>query len=59
VPYNFMHTDLLSHLVRFIPKCFIIFIEMVNEIVSLIFLSDFLLLVFKNAMIICIFIQRL
>jgi len=54
-----MHTDLLSHLVRFIPKCFIIFIEMVNEIVSLIFLSDFLLLVFKNAMIICIFIQRL
>ena len=49
-----MHTDLLSHLVRFIPKCFIIFIEMVNEIVSLIFLSDFLLLVFKNAMIFCI-----
>ena len=49
-----MHTDLLSHLGRFIPRCFIIFIEMVNEIVSLIFLSDFLLLVFKNARIFCI-----
>ena len=49
-----MHTYLLSHLGGFIPKCFILFIVMVNEIVSLIFLSDISLLVYRNAMIFCI-----
>ena len=34
---------------RFIPRYFIFFIAMVNRIVSLIFLSDFSLLVYKNA----------
>ena len=33
---------------RFIPKYFIIFIAMVNGIVSLIFLSVFSLLVYRN-----------
>ena len=51
-----MHTDLLSHLGRFIPKCFIIFIEMMNEIVSLIFLSAFSLLLYRKARIFCILI---
>ena len=34
---------------RYIPKCFILFIAMVNGIVSLISLSVFSLLVYKNA----------
>ena len=33
---------------RFIPKYFIIFVTMVNGIVSLMFLSDFSLLVYRN-----------
>ena len=34
---------------KFIPNCFILFISMVNGIVSLIFLSVFSLLVYRNA----------
>ena len=39
----------LTSLGRFIPKYFILFISMVNVIVSLISLSDLSLLVYRNA----------
>ena len=41
----------LTSLGRFIPRYFILFVAMVNESVSLISLSDFLLLVYRNALI--------
>ena len=39
----------LVSLGRFIPRCFILFIEMVNKISYLIFLSDLSLLMYRNA----------
>ena len=41
---------------RFIPKYFILFIEMLNGIVSLISLSVFSLLVYRNARDVCVLI---
>ena len=41
---------------RFIPKYFILFDAMVNGIVSLISLSDYLLLVYRNAVNFCVLI---
>ena len=41
---------------KFIPSYLIIFVEMVNGIDSLISLSDFLLLVYKNASDVCVMI---
>ena len=41
---------------RFIPRYFILFDEIVNQIVSLISLSDFSLLVYKNARDFCVLI---
>ena len=41
---------------RFIPKYFILFIAMVNGIVSLISLSVFSLLVYRNARDVCVLI---
>ena len=46
--YSFLHTGLLS-LGRFIPRYFIHFVAVVNGSVSLISLSDFSLLVYRNA----------
>ena len=43
----------LTSLGRFIPRYFILFVAMVNESVSLISLSDFLLLVYRNARYFC------
>ena len=47
--YCFLHTGLFTSLGRFIPRYFIHFVAMVKGIVSLISLSDFLLLVYRNA----------
>ena len=50
--YSFLHTDLLS-LDLFIPRYFILFVAMVNALTSL---SDFLLLVYRNARDFCVLI---
>ena len=50
-----MHRSFVS-LGRFIPKYFILFIAMVNGIVSLIFLSVLSLLVYRNARDFCVLI---
>ena len=47
--YIFLSTGLFTSLGRFIPRYFIHFVAMVKGIVSLISLSDFLLLVYRNA----------
>ena len=49
VPYSFLSTHLFASLDRSIPRYCIIFVAMVNGIVSFISLSDFLLLVYRNA----------
>ena len=46
----------LVSLGRYIPKYFILFVEMVNGIVSLISLSVFSLLVYRNARDFCVLI---
>ena len=50
-----IHRSFVS-LGRYIPKYFILFAEMVNGIVSLIFLSIFSLLVYRNARDFCVLI---
>ena len=49
VSYNFLCTVLLSPLGKFIPRYLILFVAMVNRIDSFISLSDFSLLVYRNA----------
>ena len=39
---------------RLFPRCFVLFVAVVNEIVSLIFISDFSLLVYRNARDFCV-----
>ena len=46
----------LSSSVKFIPRCFVLFDAVVNEIVFLISLSDSLLLMYRNVTDFCIFI---
>ena len=53
--YSFLYKSFVS-LVKFIPKCFILFIALMNGIVSLISLSDFSLLVYRNARDFCVLI---
>uniref|UniRef100_A0A8C9CPE4 Uncharacterized protein n=1 Tax=Phocoena sinus TaxID=42100 RepID=A0A8C9CPE4_PHOSS len=48
-----MHTGLFVSLHRFIPRYFILFISVVNGSVSLISLSDFSSLVYRNARDVC------
>ena len=50
-----MHKSFVS-LGRYIPKYFVLFVAMVNGIVSLISLSVFSLLVYKNAIDFCVLI---
>ena len=47
--YSFLYIDLLFFLDKFILKYFILYVAMVNGIVSLIYVSDFSLLVYKIA----------
>ena len=47
--YSFLHTGLFVSLGRFIPRYFILFVPMVNGSVSIISLSDFSSLVYRNA----------
>ena len=47
--YSFVDIGFFVSLGRYIPKYFILFIAMVNGIVSLISLSVFSLLVYRNA----------
>ena len=54
--YSFWHTGLLPPLGKFIPRYFILFDAVVNGIVSLISLSDVLLLVYSNARDFCVLI---
>ena len=51
-------TRKFASLSRFIPRYFILFDVMVNEIVSLIFLFNLLLLVYRNARYFCVLILR-
>ena len=53
--YSFPYIGLVS-LGRFIPKYFILFVATVNGIVSLISLSVFSLLVYRNARDFCVLI---
>ena len=53
--YSFLYTVFVS-LGGYIPKYFIIFVTMVNGIVSLISLSVFSLLVYRNARDFCVLI---
>ena len=50
-----MYSSFVS-LGKFIPRYFILFVAMVNRIDYLIFLSDFSLLVYRNASEFCVFI---
>ena len=50
-----MHSSFVS-LGKFIPRCLIFFVAMVNGIDSLIALSDFSLLVYRNANDFCVLI---
>ena len=54
--YSFLYIGLFVSLGRFIPKYFILFVAMVNEIVSLISLSVFSLLVYRNERDFCVLI---
>ena len=53
--YSFIYMSFVS-LGRFIPKYFILFVAMVNGIVSLISLSVFSVLVYRNARDFCVLI---
>ena len=47
--YSFLHTGLLCPWVKYFPRYFILFVAVVNGSVSLISLSDFSSLVYRNA----------
>jgi len=54
--YNFLSTVLFISLGKFIPRYLIIFVAMVNLIDSLISLSEFSLLLYRNASDFCVLI---
>ena len=54
--HNFLSTGFFASLDRFIPKYFILYDVMVNGVVSLISLSDISLLVYRNAIYLCVLI---
>ena len=56
VSYSFLHTGLFVSLGRFMPMYFILYVAMVNGIVSLISHYNFLLLVYRNESYFCILI---